>query len=659
MDGENVSRNTRFQSEYQKCSEECLKKTEGVKDLCKRVSRWRMLVFVFIGMSLYAGYQYQPAFYWGAAAGIALFLRLIWRHNQLEEEQGYLEDSRAVAEDYLARFGEGWKRFPVNGEQYLSGDFPEARDLDIFGKCSLYQYICTASTVWGQDQLALWLKDPGRVEDMKSRQQAVEELAQKEGFSREFEAAARRLRDIGYQDAKDKMGDFFQRLEREEKDSAARRAGIWMFPAMTVSFLLLSLFGPEGQVATVGAAVCVMLQFLAACIFYGWNHKILSPVYKMSQVIEPYQKLFGLLEQEEFESPYLCGLQMESGEGGALQRDTASKVAGGKGGVGDSKVLYGKKAFASEAFGELERIAGSIATSHNPYGFVLCNSLYLHDFHCVERYLGWKEKYQMEIKGWMEAIGKVEALISLGVISRTKQAHTMPHIADSDCPKFSASDLRHPLIKDSLAVGNDIDLSHRVVVVTGSNMSGKTTFLRSIGINLVLAYAGGFCTALRMCISPMELCTSMRAEDDVNAGISTFYAELLRIKHMIQVSKKKRPMIALIDEIYKGTNSQDRIFAAKETVKNLSQPYAFTLLTTHDFELCGLEQDPDTDAENYYFTEHYEQDRILFDYKIRRGRCRTTNARYLLRMAGILNENAVLPGSGQDGAERKGVKDFP
>lgn len=124
--------------------------------------------------------------------------------------------------------------------------------------------------------------------------------------------------------------------------------------------------------------------------------------------------------------------------------------------------------------------------------------------------------------------------------------------------------------------------------------------------------------------------------DNVNEGISTFYAELLRIRRMIEVSKKQIPMISLIDEIYKGTNAKDRIFAAKETIRNLSKPYAVMLITTHDFELCDLEKDLDIHGKNYHFTEHYKENKILFDYKLKEGRCTTTNARYLLRMAGIL-----------------------
>ena len=134
----------------------------------------------------------------------------------------------------------------------------------------------------------------------------------------------------------------------------------------------------------------------------------------------------------------------------------------------------------------------------------------------------------------------------------------------------------------------------------------------------------------------MELYTSIRTEDNVNEGISTFYAELLRIKKMIEASKKQLPMISLIDEIYKGTNSKNRIFAAKETIRNLSKPYAVTLITTHDFELCDLDKDLDIHAKNYHFAEIYKENRILFDYKLKEGRCTTTNARYLLRMAGIL-----------------------
>ena len=240
------------------------------------------------------------------------------------------------------------------------------------------------------------------------------------------------------------------------------------------------------------------------------------------------------------------------------------------------------------------------------------------------------------LKPWLEAVGSVEAFISLGVIARTKQVHTLPQLVQEGRPVLSAKNLRHPLLNNTDAVGNDFDLNHQTCVITGSNMSGKTTFMRSIGVNLVLAYAGGFCTADGLRASCMEICTCMRTADNVSEGISSFYAELLRIQKIVETSKKGQPMLSLIDEIYKGTNSKDRILAAGETVKKLAQPYALTILTTHDLELCELEHDDAIDAVNYYFTEHYDENKILFDYKIRQGRAASSNARFLLHMAGIL-----------------------
>ncbi len=625
-------------AEYQQRKGLCQAGIAKAAALCRRISRWRMAVFLLVGLFFYGGHQWHPALYLAAAAGCILFLLLIGWHNQAEERQRHLEDCLGVAEDYLVRLGEGWKRFTVDGRQYLKeidydkgmavgaenirgqgkkgreepgGVFPEAGDLDLFGKGSLYQYICTAGTPQGQDQLARWFREPGKALEMQGRQQAVAELAQKEEFSWQMEVSARRIRNMGYREAKRQMHGFFDTLGREEHISRLQRGLSWLFPVVAASSFLLFVFGIYRQEAMACFLVCVTAQLLAAGVCYGWNQSQLSCVYRMNQVIEPYGRMLELLAQEKFQSPYLCNLQKMLGQG--------SDACG--------------------AFRKLGRIADSVTTSHNPYGFFLCNGLYLHDFHCVQRFAGWKARYRGVAEGWIQAIGEVEALISLGVISRTRQTYTLPQIAEVPEPVFAASGLKHPLIREPLAVGNDIALKHRAVVITGSNMSGKTTFLRSIGTNLILAYAGGFCTAQKMHVSPMKICTSMRTADDVGAGISTFYAELLRIKRMIQTGQRQEAMISLIDEIYKGTNSRDRIFAAQETIRRLSKPYAFTLLTTHDFELCDLENDAEVDAENYYFTEQYQQDKILFDYKIRKGRCKTTNARYLLQMAGILEKS--------------------
>ena len=168
-------------------------------------------------------------------------------------------------------------------------------------------------------------------------------------------------------------------------------------------------------------------------------------------------------------------------------------------------------------------------------------------------------------------------------------------------------------------------------------MSGKTTYMRTLGSNAVLAYAGAPVCAQSFALTPMAVYTSIQISDDLAGGISTFYAELLRIKKMMTYSKRGRPMLILIDEIFRGTNSADRIVGAREAIRRLTLPHAITIVTTHDFELCDLGSEG-VPVENAHFEEHYEGDKILFDFKIREGRCRTTNAQYLLRMAGIMGD---------------------
>lgn len=604
---------------YEKNYGACRNKSDKLVLVSGRISIMRGITFTIAGLFLFAGCRQKnpfllvPAFF----SGFVFFILVHW-HSRLEEEQEYLKDSQAVLREYMGRFDDGWKSFPVDGTRYLRDEFPEAGDLDLFGRCSLYQYICTAGTVWGQDQLARWLSLPGKdfTEDfspqifggIKSRQQAVAELAGKTEFCMELETGARRLKNTGYDESQKNMDNFFHALEKDNSFPVVCRILIRLFPVLTLACLFLALFGVSRQLTMHLFCLLAFAQLMSVFLGFYWNNQTLSPVYQINRAVAPYRKLFQLLEGEAFDSPCLKALQ---------------------------KILL-ENGTASAALKELEAVADSVCTRHNIYAFLLCNSVFLHDYHCMERYVKWKNNYRDSLKPWLKALGDAEALISLSVIARTQNVCCLPEIVVSGPPVLTAADLRHPLLKESSAVGNTIDLTHRTCIITGSNMSGKTTFMRSIGANLALAYAGGFCSASGMQVSLMKLCTSIRTEDNVNEGISTFYAELLRIRQMIHVSRKRIPMISLIDEIYKGTNSKDRIFAAKETIRNLSEPCSFTLVTTHDFELCDLENDPDMDAVNYHFTEHYEGNQILFDYKLREGRCTTTNARVLLRMAGII-----------------------
>ncbi|MDE5715451.1 MAG: hypothetical protein K2I42_04885, partial [Anaeroplasmataceae bacterium] len=186
----------------------------------------------------------------------------------------------------------------------------------------------------------------------------------------------------------------------------------------------------------------------------------------------------------------------------------------------------------------------------------------------------------------------------------------------------------HPLVKN--CVSNDFSFQ-RGIILTGSNMSGKTTFMRMLGVNQILANAGGLVCAKRYSAPKLEVVTSLRANDMLQEGISTFYAEINRMKKIISLSMERRTLI-LVDEIFKGTNAKDRIYASKEIIKKLNGFNCLFLITTHDFELCDVDN-----IENYHFDEEYIEDKISFDYCIKKGKCQKTNAIYLLKMAGVLD----------------------
>jgi DNA mismatch repair ATPase MutS len=232
----------------------------------------------------------------------------------------------------------------------------------------------------------------------------------------------------------------------------------------------------------------------------------------------------------------------------------------------------------------------------------------------------------------------MEVRISLAVPAQVREVVCWPVIKAAPEPQITATDLMHPLIREGQAIGNDVSFKSGIAIITGSNMSGKTTLLRTLGVNAVLAYAGAPVAAAACTLSLMRIFTSMRVGDNIGTGESTFYAELKRIREMIEYVHRQRPMLALIDEIFKGTNSADRIVGAEATLRKLHLPWVLALVSTHDFELCELENDPVVQATNHHFSEYYVKDRIFFDYKMKSGRCQTTNARYLLRMAGILEQ---------------------
>ena len=534
-----------------------------------------------------------------AVALACCFTALLRRHGKLFEQRLLLESHIAALSNFLARFSGEWHNFPVMGAEYLKDELPQAQDLSLFGSDSIYQYLCAARTKAGRDSLADALSPfPADLALARKRQKAVEELITRPRLVLDLTAAAALLPD-GH-DTKPLLAA----LQRNTEKPYAGTAFIaWVLPAA----LALAIVGASlSLIGWTMPAILVLLQFLIAFALGRRTASAQKPLAAMHRELRLYERLFARLEDATFQSPHLIALQTQLKAGGAAR-----------------------------SLRRLAALADHAHTRHNLIFLLLANAFFLSDLHFAHRIAHWQEKTAAHLGDWLATWAETEVLLSLSTVGLVREVYAFPELLEDASPRLEAKNLTHLLIPEEKAVPNDIDATAGTRIITGSNMSGKTTYLRTIASACVLAYAGAPVPGERLCLSPLHIFTSIRVTDDAAHGLSTFYAEILRIKSMMAFREKNLPMLIVIDEIFKGTNSADRLIGAREAISRLTGADFITLVSTHDFELCEIESDA-APVTNWHFEESYEDDKLLFDYKIKEGRCTTRNAQYLLKMAGIM-----------------------
>lgn len=534
-----------------------------------------------------------------AVALACCFTALLRRHGRLFEQRLLLESHIAALSNFLARFSGEWRSFPVTGAEYLKDELPQAQDLSLFGADSIYQYLCAARTKAGRDSLADALSPfPADLALARKRQKAVEELIARPRLVLDLTAAAALLPD-GH-DTK----PLLVALQRNTEKPYAGTAFIaWVLPAA----LALAIVGASlSLIGWTMPAILVLLQFLIAFALGRRTASAQKPLAATHRELRLYERLFSRLEDATFQSPHLIALQAQLKAGGAAR-----------------------------SLRRLAALADHAHTRHNLIFLLLANAFFLSDLHFAHRIAHWQEKTAAHLGDWLAVWAETEVLLSLSTVGLVREMYAFPELLEDASPRLEAKNLTHLLIPEEKAVPNDIDATAGTRIITGSNMSGKTTYLRTIASACVLAYAGAPVPGERLCLSPLHIFTSIRVTDDAAHGLSTFYAEILRIKSMMAFKEKSLPMLIVIDEIFKGTNSADRLIGAREAISRLTGADFITLVSTHDFELCEIESDA-APVTNWHFEESYEDDKLLFDYKIKEGRCTTRNAQYLLKMAGIM-----------------------
>jgi len=566
-------------------------------DILSNLRLW--VVIAGIGAAVIAGYMgtIRQAVY-AVLPFMLVFAFLVYIHRKVENLLNTAQTMVRINQRYLERLREGWVEFADHGGEFVQKDHPYSNDLDIFGPKSLFQWLSVAQTFLGRQILFRLLAQPSKeINAILTRQKAVRELAGKLEFCQELECR-------GAQTAKGPQNPEDLMAYASETPSLGKTFRyIRILPLFTAAAFILYF------VQWITVQVPVILVLVQSLIVLGTFKKAGEPlnrVYSFKESLHSYRSMLELIEKQSFKDAYLSSLQAD------LFQDSQS---------------------ASSAMKGLEVISNAIDFRYSMF-YLLINIGLLWDIQCAVRLARWKDRYGIRVGRWLEVIGTLEALCSLAVIGHIHPGWAYPDV-EAGGQRISARDLGHPLLHPEKCVHNDIDIDDYSCIVTGSNMSGKSTWLRTIGINLVLAYAGSPVCAQKFRCSVMDIYTSMEIHDDLIQGISTFYAELKRIHLILERSRLGQPMLFLIDEIFRGTNSLDRITGAKVVLRQLSQNGAIGLISTHDFELCELEKEPWAKFKNYHFQEQYTEGGIVFDYKLRPGRCSTSNARYLMKMVGI------------------------
>jgi hypothetical protein len=597
---------------------------------------WRERRHGTLGYSRLAAVAGAAAVVWLALAGqlsivwvavpIAIFAILAVIHDQLLRTLERRRRAQRFFEKALARLDGKWAGTGEPGDQYLDPAHPYARDLDLFGPASLFELLSTARTHIGEDTLAQWLLAPADPAAVRSRQEAVSELRPRVDLREDLAVLAEESRTGVDPVSLAAWGEAPGILERGRLHAAVRGlTALGVAGASALAVYVLSLAGA----VRISEPVSIVLRdvFLAALavdatFLYRVHQRIeavATAAEKAAHELRLLSEVLLRLERESFQSPLLAALRASLDTEGAPP---------------------------SKRIGRLNRLM-ELLDSREHVMVRLAEPFVLWTANLALAVEGWRRHSGPVVRRWLTATGEMEALCSLASHAFEHPEDPFPELSagGTACATFEAEGIGHPLIEEGRVVRNDVRIGGqapagpRVLVVSGSNMSGKSTLLRTLGVNAVLAQAGAPVRARRLRMSPLAVGASIRVMDSLQGGVSRFYVEILRLRQILdataQPGPKGAPVLFLIDEFLQGTNSHDRRIGAEAVVRELVERGAIGLITTHDLALADIAGALGERAANVHFEDHIEDGRMVFDYAMRPGVVRKSNAIELMRSVGL------------------------
>lgn len=559
----------------------------------------RLAIFVAILISTWAWNKTEDVIWVGAAIFLTvIFFVLMKKQQAAKRERDFQRNLQTINEDELERLSFRFKRTDT-GVHFQEKNHGYATDLDIFGEYSLYRLLNRTRTAEGSRRLANWLKNHASLEEILMRQEASEEFKKQPVIRQQWEAIA-----LLHEHAAQQVGSFrawsVEILPDELTKSLKWR--FWPLVTLAIGGLVLAKLLPVWVlILSLGWHMIIMKRFLATV------QSITNRTTVLGFTLIAYSELLESAESAPYHSRWW------------LKRKT---------------LINGSASALKQVGGLFERLD----YRNNVFFSLFIGIPLLWDLHCLDGLEKWKSKHQEQLKDWLDALADTEAMNSLAGHAFAYPEYITPQVTWENSVNIEAKNMGHPLIPVEKRISNNFEMAGmgQTVLITGSNMSGKSTFLRTIGLNIVLAQLGAVVSATTFACSPMRVFSSMRTQDSLEENTSSFYAELKRLRQLLEMADEQQeaPVFYLLDEILKGTNSADRHRGAEALIRQLHLKKSAGLVSTHDLEL-GEWGANENYVHNFHFRSDMENGQLIFDHKLHDGICKSFNASELMRMMGI------------------------
>ncbi len=637
-------------SEYTRRLDARKQTAEGFARTEHALSNARLAVFALALVMAWLAWHDRLFSGWLLVVPLTAFLVLASRHDRAIGQRKQALRGAAFYENGLLRLNNKWQGMGQSGARFLQAEHPYAVDLDIFGRASLFELLCTARTQGGEQHLADWLRGAADAPTIRARQEAVAELSPRLDLREDLAILGEQTRGTIHPESLAAWGrqppTVFTNVERVVVGvlTVATLAAGWYWNARHNVGPFLLAFG---------------LQQLFARTLTTRIRQVAGTVEKPARDLAVFALLLARIEREPAQVARLQALRALLDIGAYENSDTPLNV------------------LPSARIARMERLAELLEIPHNPFMKLLDTLLQFSTF-CVFAIEDWRQRNGSHIGDWIQAVGEYEALSALAGYAYEHPDDPFPVILEPDMAEtgmiepgastpdidvsanvaapnilpatlcaaspsalpnvfLEARGLSHPLLPAELAVRNDLTFSdtQRLYIVSGSNMSGKSTLMRALGTNVVLALAGGPVRAHSLRLVPLTIGASIRTQDSLEAGISRFYAEILRLRQIVDMAKNDMPLLFLLDEILHGTNSHDRLTGAEAVLRTLIARNAVGLVSTHDLALARIADDTNARALNVHLQDQLKDGKMAFDYHLRAGVVAKSNAIELMRAVGL------------------------